>query len=82
MSYTLSQLALILGTLQTDVWELVNSEQLPFTRNGKFVSVSEDDLVDFLKEHLECVGRIYCSDIPCAVNEIRSHLVSRLEENA
>lgn len=80
MNYTMSELALLLGTPQTDIWDWIDSGMLAAQRNNKFVTVNEDELIGFLLRNPEYVGRLYKHDIPGYIDKLRRQISSRLEE--
>lgn len=75
-----SQLALVLGIQQRDILEWVMAGKIKAEVNGKVIKISEADLVDYLAEHPEYVGRLYCDDLTTSINEFRASLVAKLEE--
>lgn len=75
-----SQLALILGENQMDILDWVNRGLLAAERSGRVTKIKENDLVHFLREYPEHVGRVYCSDLDSRViNEARVRIVRKLE---
>lgn len=79
MIYTPFQIALILGVRQPDILNWIDNGDLKITDKNKYITIDENDLVSFLSEHRECVGRIYCHDIPGSIDMIRTNIVECLE---
>jgi len=80
MTWFPHQLSLVLGVPQPKIMDWIDKKILPATKGKRTVSINEDDLVQFLHDHPEQVGRVYCDDIPGYLDECRKNLVSKLEE--
>lgn len=75
-----SQLALVLGTKQTDILQWINNGNLKAEKYGHVIKICENDLVSFLKENPECAGRVYCDDLMSSpYSKARARIVSKLE---
>lgn len=79
MTWFPNQLSLVLGIPQPIIMDWINKKMLPAKRGKKTVSIDEDDLVIFLHDHPDQVGRVYCDDIPGYLDECRKNLVTKLE---
>lgn len=75
-----SQVAILLGRLQRDIFTWIDRGELKANRNGRLVKIATDDLIEYLYLHPENVGRIYCDDLTTTLNEWRRNLVEGLEE--
>lgn len=75
-----SQLAIVLGANQTDILEWVAKGELKAEKKGSVTKIMESALIDFLREHRECVGRIYCDDLTPFFNKSRTRIARKLEE--
>ena len=75
-----SQLALILGVNQTDILDWVAKGELKAEKKGSVTKIEENALVDFLRDHRDCVGRVYCDDLTPFLNKSRARIVRKLEE--
>lgn len=75
-----SQLALVLGINQTDILDWIAKGKLKAEKKGSVTKISENALVEFLRENRECVGRIYCDDLTPFLNKARARIVRKVEE--
>lgn len=73
------QIAMILGKDVRDVLRWISSGALKSdTKYGRQWS-SQQDIAEFLNEHPEEIGRVYCDDLIPFFNQARSNIVEKLE---
>lgn len=78
--YMPSEIALILGKDRRDVLRWIESGRLSsIQKYGRAVS-NAHDIVKFLHEHPEEVGRVYCDDLIPFFNQARNSIVELLEK--
>lgn len=75
-----SQIALITGNSQRDIYDWINKGYLKAEHKERFYWIVLGDLIQFLYNYPEYVGRIYCSDIPGLINDYRKYIVNELEK--
>lgn len=78
--YTRFLLAMILGLSSRDILVWMNAGELKAVTEGKYLYFRETDVVDFLFNHPEGYGRIYCNDLIPLINHYRARIVEKLEE--
>lgn len=79
MTWLPNQLSLVLGIPKPKIMDWVDKGFLPATKGKRTVSIDEEDLVRFLHDHPDQVGRVYCNDIPGYLDKCRKNLVNKLE---
>lgn len=76
-AYTYFQTAMILGVSRREIKEWISSGKLQAATDGAYVYIREPDLVSFLKQYPEHVGRVYCEDLPVFLEE-RKRIVEQI----
>lgn len=77
--YFPKQVAMILGKDITDVLRWIDSGALKSDMKYGRPWSSQQDIAEFLNEHPEEIGRVYCDDLIPFFNQARSNIVAKLE---
>lgn len=77
MFYTYFQLSLLLGVSRRDILQWVSDGKLQAATDGQYFRISEESVINFLKQYPEYVGRVYCNDLPIFLEE-RKRIVNHI----
>lgn len=80
MMYMPYQIAIILGKNRSDILEWMKEGTLrSVIQHGRLFS-SAQNVANFLREHPEEIGRVYCDDLIPFFNRARENIVEKLEK--
>lgn len=74
-----SQIALMLGVDQRQILEWVMEEKLKAKKDSSHIWITTFDLIDFLSQNLECVGRLYCDNPVNVYQSWNQEIIEELE---
>ena len=79
IEFSPGQVALLLGVPRTDVIDWLMSGELVFKKVNKTIFIKKRAIVDFLCQHRELVGRLYCDDGLSVLTEWRQEIIEEMD---
>lgn len=74
------QVGYILGIPYMKILALIDEGKLKIDRETLIFTIEMDDLIDFLGQHRECVGRLYCDCGISAYDDWKRKIIEEMDK--
>lgn len=77
---TVGQVALLLGVPRTDVIDWLMGGELAFRKVNRTMLIAKRAIANFLGQHRELVGQLYCEGITPVITQWRQEIIEEMDE--